>query len=252
MKLLKIGGSVITDKTGYRIANLENIDKAAEAIAMSWKRGIRDLVLVHGAGSFGHALVIKHKITEGVGNAVAAHLAAAETHAACSELSQIFVNALITHGAPAISVTPAVTITQKNKRIRSFSSAAVEFLGSGYLPVLYGDLVPDIELGASVCSGDQIISYLGKQADWIALGTNVDGVLDEKGQVIREVRSENLLDVSRQLKKVENDVTGGMEGKLKELLALKTTSYIFNATKPERIEYILAGKETICTRIVGR
>jgi isopentenyl phosphate kinase len=40
-----------------------------------------------------------------------------------------------------------------------------------------------------------------------------------------------------------------MAGKLKELLGLATPSYIVNGLKPERVEALMLGKETVCTRV---
>jgi len=249
MKVLKIGGSFITKKSGYREADEKNIAIVARSVAAIWKRGIRDFVLVHGAGSFGHPLVIKHGIGEGVKN-TAQKAGYADTHAACSELSLLFVKALIEAGVPAISIAPASIIVQKNRRIHKFDNTTVQnYLMSGFLPVLYGDMVPDLALGGSVCSGDQIVAYLGKGAEFLVLATNVDGVLDERGGVIERISSSNFSEISKHLWKTENDVTGGMAGKIKELLGLDTVSYIVNAGHPERIEALMAGKKALCTEI---
>ncbi|MFA5187216.1 MAG: isopentenyl phosphate kinase [Patescibacteria group bacterium] len=252
MKILKIGGSVITDKSGYRKANPENITRLAKAVAGIWKKGARDLVLVHGAGSFGHALVIKHGLENGVKN-TPQKLGYADTHAACSELSSMVVGALIENGAPAVSIPPAIILALKGKRIARFDTKAVDdYLRSGYLPVLFGDMVPDSELGGYPCSGDQIVAYLGKGADMVVLATDVDGVLDDKGAVIPLITRGNLPEVSPHLKRTQNDVTGGMKGKIEELLSLDTPAYIVNANHPERIEAIFSGKSAVCTKIDAR
>ena len=249
MKILKIGGSFLTNKSGYREPDPKNILTAAKTVATVWKGGIRDFILVHGAGSFGHALVLKYKIDDGITSS-AQKLGYADTHASCTELSLLFVETLIKEGVPAVSIPPALILEQKNKRIARFDLKLVhDYLSSGYLPVLHGDMVPDSILGGSVCSGDQIVAYLGKGADFIVLATNVDGVLDEKCQVIEKITSANFASVSKHFQITGNDVTGGMEGKIKELLALDTTSYIANAANPERIKALMSGKKAICTEV---
>lgn len=249
MKILKVGGSFITKKSGYREPDQANIGKAAAAVAGVWRKGVRDFILVHGAGSFGHALVIRHGISDGVQSG-AQKIGYSDTHAACSELSLLLVKALVEKGVPAISIPPAVIIEQKNKRISRFDTKTVlDYLASGYLPVLYGDMVPDKSLGGSVCSGDQIVAYLGKGADFIVLATNVDGVLDEKGHVIEKISGDTLPSVLRHLRPTGNDVTGGMEGKIMELLDLDTPSYVVNGANPERIEALMTGKKSLCTEI---
>ena len=110
-------------------------------------------------------------------------------------------------------------------------------------------MVPDSETGASPCSGDQIVSYLGKGADMVVLATDVEGVLDDKGQIIPEITSANMKEVSKHLRSKENDVTGSMAGKLKELLSMGTASYIVSAKHPERIESIFNGIEAVCTKV---
>ncbi len=249
MKLLKLGGSVITRKSGWREADLKAIEALADVVASAWKKSERDWVLVHGAGSFGHPLVVKYGINDGVKNA-AQKLGFAMTHEACSELSVLVVGTLNSAGMPAVPVPPAMVITSKNRRIHSFNTKVVDdYLKSGYVPVLFGDMVPDIELGGSVCSGDQIISYLGKAAERILLATNVDGVLDDKGKVIEQITGRNFADVSRHFKSAEGDVTGAMAGKIKELLELDTPSYVVNGLKPERVEALMLGKRAVCTEI---
>ena len=252
MKLLKIGGSVITDKKGYKKARPKAILAIAKTVADIWRRGARDLILVHGAGSFGHAVVIQRKLEDGVKN-TEQKLGFADTHASCSELSLLLVKALVDNGVPAISIPPAVILKLKDKRISSFDLKIVhDYLASGYLPVLYGDMVPDSIFGGYPCSGDQIIAYLGKEADFVVLATNVDGVFDEKGNVIPEITRANLPEISKHLSPTKNDVTGGMFGKISELLELSTPAYIVNAHHPERIEALFLGKNTICTKITSK
>ena len=250
MKLLKLGGSIITKKDGWREADLKTIEELAKVFARAWKKSERDWVLVHGAGSFGHPLVVKYGINEGVKSAEQ-KLGFAITHEACSELSVLVTSALNSEGAPAIAIPPATIITSKNKRIHSFNTKIIDdYLESGYLPVLFGDMVPDIELGGSVCSGDQIISYLGKKAERIILATNVDGVLDDKGEIIPQITNNNFADISKHLKEPKGkDVTGAMAGKIKELLELDTPSYIVNGMMPDRVEALMLGKDAVCTEI---
>jgi len=249
MKILKIGGSVITDKDSYKKPSPEQIKQMAKVVAEVWRKGERDLIVVHGAGSFGHPVVIKHGINEGIKDD-SQLLGYADTHAACSELSLMLTKALIEEGIPAVSTPPSAIIRQRNKRIEKFHEDVVrDYLSAGYLPVLYGDVVPDSKLGGSVCSGDQIMAWLGKAAEFLVFATNVDGVLDDKGSLIPVITKENFEDVSRHLRERSGDVTGAMKGKIQELLELDTTSYIVNALEPERVVALLMGKGTTCTQI---
>ena len=63
--ILKIGGSVITDKNGELAARTEVINRLAEEIQ---KAGLKNLIIVHGGGSFGHPTAQKYGIKEGLKN----------------------------------------------------------------------------------------------------------------------------------------------------------------------------------------
>lgn len=254
MKILKLGGSVITNKKGYKAANIEQIKNMAKLLADVWKNGERQLVIVHGAGSFGHAVVLKHKINEGINNEKQ-KVAYSDTHAACSELSLLLIEMLIEAGVPAVSIPPSALIKQKNKRITEFNDSIInDYLKAGYLPVLYGDMVLDEELGGSVCSGDQIMAWFGnkKGTEVLIFATDVDGVLDDNDNVIKQINKQNFEEISKHLKERDNDVTGAMKGKVKELLDVDAWSYIVNANKPERIKALLERKDTLSTAIVSK
>jgi isopentenyl phosphate kinase len=249
MQLLKLGGSVITNKHEPMAASQENIEQLARVIGKIWKNGVRDLIVIHGAGSFGHHLVITYGIEKGVKND-SNRIGYAYTHTSCTYLSGLLIEALLKNNVPAISIPPSVIIKQTNGRISEFNEKIVfEYLRSGYLPVLHGDMVLDKKIGGSVCSGDQIVAYLAKKATRIIFGTDVDGIFAD-GKLVPLITKKNFKNV---LKHVGGsgapDVTGGMLGKIKELKKVKKPVYIVNATKAERVESLLLGKKTICTEI---
>ena len=154
MQLLKMGGSAITEKRGWKAADRAAIARLASAVGRVWKAGRRDLVVVHGAGSFGHALVKKYGLDRGVRSA-AQKKACRRVQEACAELSSLVARELRKKGVPAVSLAPHELIVSSNRRIRKFNSSPVfAALKQGKLPVLYGDMVPDSKLGFSVCSGD--------------------------------------------------------------------------------------------------
>ncbi|MFP3949951.1 MAG: isopentenyl phosphate kinase [Candidatus Micrarchaeia archaeon] len=249
MQVLKLGGSVLTKKQGYMEPDNSSISSLAEMLSHTWKDGTKDMLLVHGAGSFGHPLVVKYGLNNGV-KTEEQKLGAAKTHSACVRLSGFLVDALCKQGVPAVSVPPAFVGKMNNRKLIEFTNKPVKsLLELGYLPVLHGDMLPDSELGCAVCSGDQLVSWFGKNADRIVLGTNVDGVLAD-GKLVPEITQGNFAEVSAHFAEVEYaDVTGGMKGKIKELLGLGVPSYIVNARYPERIEALLRGKSTPSTLV---
>ena len=62
MILVKLGGSVITDKGRYRTFDPDTAGRLAEEIASAGQ----EVMLVHGAGSFGHMLAKEHRLHLGI------------------------------------------------------------------------------------------------------------------------------------------------------------------------------------------
>lgn len=249
MRLLKLGGSVITKKGEAETADFENIQRLAKMLSRLWEDGVRDIVLVHGAGSFGHALVLEYNLDEGAREPVQVENVK-KVQGACKRLSEILVDALREDGVDAVRIVPHEIIKSEDKRIVSFDREKIfGCLKGGKMPVLHGDMVQDSKLGYSVCSGDQIIANLAKDAEFTVLGTNVDGIMAES-TVIEHIDDENFVHVEEHLNESsEPDVTGGMVGKVFELKQVGGTFYIVNALYPERIEKILRGEIDICTKM---
>ena len=247
MQVLKLGGSVLTRKEGYMELDHKNIDSLAQMLGRAWKSGTRNFILIHGAGSFGHPVVLKYGLNNGI-RTDEQRAGMAFTHAACTCLSQAVVDALVKNDVPAITVPPSSIGKLSNKRISKLdSSIVISLLSSGFLPVLHGDMMLDEKLGGAVCSGDQLVSYFGKGAERVILGTNVDGIIAD-GKVVPRITKQNISEILAHVKGAETaDVTGGMRGKLEELLRIGKPSYIANALHPERIEKLLRGEKTICT-----
>ena len=92
--------------------------------------------------------------------------------------------------------------------------------------------------------------------DKVILGTDVDGVYNKNPKTSPDARLINrvssLNDLDSQDSTTNIDVTGGMVGKIKELLSLAElgiTSQIINANKPNLMKKALFGDETIGTII---
>jgi isopentenyl phosphate kinase len=111
----------------------------------------------------------------------------------------------------------------------------------GIVPVLHGDVAMDRSKGVDVLSGDQLVPYLALElkARRVGIGTNVDGVLDNNGKVIKKITPGNMSEVNKALSGSGGvDVTGGMQGKVQELMALAGSgipSLVFNAEKPGNV-----------------
>jgi isopentenyl phosphate kinase len=257
LTVLKIGGSVITEKSEELTPRMQDINRLAEEIKNS---NVQNLIIVHGGGSFGHPLAQKYSISLGFkkGN----QQGFAETHHVMTVLNGLFMDALIWRGIPAISITPSSCITTKNGRIQSFEEARLKALiKMGFLPVMYGDAVLDAELGFTILSGDQLVTHIATElnAEHIIIGVDVDGLCDadpkakKTAKVYEHLTLTELKTIKNQLcKPTSCDVTGGMLGKMTELLPAIENGIpviILNATKPSYIYKALKGENVEGTLI---
>lgn len=242
--ILKIGGSVITDKDSVSAAKKDEIDRISLEIASFKKEVKMPLILVHGAGSFGHPQAIEH-MSKGF-NANGAYL----THTSVKALNSMVVDSLNKAGLNALPVHPLSSCLLENGNIVEFQTAQIKLmLERDIVPVLHGDVVMDRVLGVAVLSGDRIVPYLAAvtAASGIGAGSNVDGVLDEKGEVIKKITPRSFIDMKKDIMGAKApDVTGGMFGKVSELVELSKkgiSSRVFNAAKKNMVSKFLYGED---------
>lgn len=221
--ILKLGGSVITEKNEAETLAEERLARAAAAVAE-----YGDLVVVHGGGSFGHHHAAASGVTTTAGTLDATTLR--EIHGAMTDLNDAVVAALAERGAPAVPVHPLSAMYRSPDGERTILLGQVGVLHSeGFLPVLHGDMVAHRGRGATVVSGDELVVALadGLGADRIGVCSMVPGVLDGDGEVIEHVSGVEA--VGDALTGSDTtDVTGGMAGKVRELVALDAPAHIFD------------------------
>jgi isopentenyl phosphate kinase len=243
--ILKIGGSVITAKGSIERARDAEIDRISQEIAAFRKDSDSQLILVHGAGSFGHPQAINYRLKEGL-DAKGAYL----THISVKLLNARVVESLNNAGICALPVHPLSSCLLDNGKLIDFQLGHIKtMLQKDIVPVLHGDVVMDITKGMSVLSGDRIIPYVAifMKASKIGAGSDVDGVLDEEETVIRKITRFNFLDLKKSIKSSGyTDITGGMKGKVSELLELASKgvdSRIFNASRKGMVSRFLYGED---------
>lgn len=228
--LLKLGGSVITDKSGSDTVDHARLAALAGEIA---RRSNLRLVLVHGAGSCGHPEAARYHIQDGVGQANKEGIAV--THEAVAGLNRAVVAALREHGVDAVGIHPLAGCRADNGHLISCEHLPIaQLVRLGITPVLHGDVVMDKSRGACIISGDQIIRYLAVAlgAARVGLATDVPGVLD-KGAVVPVITRDMVGRLTIGCSE-NTDVTGGMKGKITELLGLAEEgieSHIFHVSR---------------------
>jgi isopentenyl phosphate kinase len=248
--VLKIGGSVITDKNGELAAKTNEINRIAEEIQ---KAHTQDLIVVHGGGSFGHPYAQRYGLKEGF-KEESQKVGFSETHHVMTVLNGLVMDAFVWLGVQAISISPSSCLITENGRIKDFVDVPLKrYLRMGFMPVLYGDAVLDTKLGFTILSGDQLISYLASKfhAKRIIVGVDVDGIFesdpkaDSSSRLLKSLTVQDLKKLQAELgKPTSSDVTGGMLGKITELVPAVEQGIhvtVVNATKPNHVYRALKG-----------
>jgi len=251
--IVKIGGSLITKKhlTNPSL-NKKNIKQLSSEIARAYSRNKFRLILINGAGSYGHVLAERYKLNEGLKNKNQIR-ALALTQALVNQLNANFCTALVKEGIPAFPIQASAIAVMKNKKIKSFNYLIIsKILDLGLVPVLYGTPAYDEKLGCSILSGDYILSYLAKKmaADKAIFASDVDGLyVDNK--LIRKLDRNQLRKLLGHISTSKNvDVTGGMKGKVNNILTLKNIEcYILNGSAKDRLYACMSSNKTISTTI---
>ncbi|MCK7460714.1 MAG: isopentenyl phosphate kinase [Sphingobacterium sp.] len=174
--VVKLGGSVLTDKAGGALVVDEALVArlAAELAAHRPER----LVVVHGAGSFGHRIGRSRGSTGGR-RTRPSRRAMGETQRLQYELDAIVVRLLLAAGLPAMPVQASATAVLEDGALVHLDLTALGvLLEQGLVPVLYGVPAVDRVRGCAILSGDVIAPHV---AHALGLGrlvhaTDVDGV----------------------------------------------------------------------------
>ena len=231
MKILKIGGSLITDKKAFEVVREEMIEKIAKQI-------FGDVIIVHGAGSFGHPHVKRYGLTvEGI----------SKTHLACLRLNNIVCSKLEKAGLHPIPIHP----------LEFFLNPDYDFLkdliSMGFTPVLHGDIV--YHGGFRVMSGDEIVRVLAENLGGAErVGFACDTAVIINGEIVRVISPQNFDAI---IKKIgvsdKEDVTGGMKGKVIEAYRIAEICdvYIFDGRVDDTIRRFLGGEE-VGTKVTKR
>ncbi len=228
MKILKIGGSILTDKKSENTLDRDSFEESLDTV--SDHSG--ELVLVHGAGSYGHPQAARTKLDTGTTEDVY------PVHSAVKELNTLVLDYLEDNEVSAFPVHPSSCSRRQGDTVDMMSSQVKQMLENGVMPVLHGDTVITEE-GFKVLSGDTVVIELASTLgiEYVGMCTTTSGVRNPDGEVMERIRSES--DIVA-LGTENKDVTGGMPKKAERLLQLEQGGCIFGL---EQLEAFLNGKE---------
>lgn len=240
--ILKLGGSVVTEKDRRETVDADSLARAASAVADA---AVDDLVVVHGGGSFGHPNAAERDVSSDSGTHDAGSIRA--IHRAMGTLVRRVTDELGAEGVPAVPVRPfSAGYRSEAGAVELYTGSVETMLDEGFVPVLHGDVFATEDRGATIVSGDELVVSLATalDADRVGLCSTVPGVLDDDGAVVPRI--ERYADVEAVLGGSDaTDVTGGMAAKVQALLDAGVPAAIFGL---DDLDGFLAG-EGVGTRV---
>jgi isopentenyl phosphate kinase len=266
--LLKLGGSLITDKDKEYTPRLDKLRELSLEIkaALDSAPGL-SLILGHGSGSFGHVAAKKHGTRDGVKPSPPAPLPKgegsnwsnywngfAEVRYQAAELNRFVVQSLLEAGIPALPFPPSASMISKDRKVIHHNIETIRrALSVGLLPVVQGDVAFDDSLGGTILSTEDVFTFLVDQfpVSRILLAGIEAGVWEDFPARTRLLKQIQLPAYEAKRSgiqgSVSTDVTGGMKAKVEEMLSLihmheGMTAQIFAAEEPGMLTRALQGE----------
>ena len=251
--MLKLGGSLITDKSKQETLRRADLERLAKEIHEARSSGKFKLVVGHGGGGFPHRPAREYGTAKGFTSEKSAKGIALAADAA-ARLNRIVVKALVDAGENAVSFQPsAMMVTEKTEISGGFYDSMQIALEKGILPVHYGDVGFDRAQGCCIISTEKILGFLAGKfpAKRIIIAGIEDGVwadFPQNTELIGEITHANFQKVKKSLKgSASVDVTGGMLTKVGQMLAQAkrngTETIIVNGAVPGRVRDALLGRK---------
>ncbi len=235
--VVKLGGSVVSDKKvafSYR-------ERVVRALGKAMASSRLPIVVVHGGGSFGHTVAKEHGLSSAKSSPSTKGVS--ETREAMLRLDAKVCASLSAAGMHPYPFSP-FTLLDREEGGRSFIGRLIT---AGATPVTFGDVVHDGK-GFRILSGDTICVELADLlgAARCVMSVDVDGLLDERGEVIK-VLGENSTKFSPLRKgSRKSDATGGISLKVREAMRMASSGTevrLVSGLRPAEFSKALRGVE---------
>lgn len=230
MILIKLGGSIITNKEKPLSARKSTIDK----IAKSLRKVNESFVVVHGGGSFGHYWSVKYNMHTRPAR-YSQHGVAVVKNSMVS-LNKIILDSFLKNRLNPYCLPPTDFMAGNRPVIKKVKEIE-KIAKSNLVPVTFGDALWYGKKKSYILSGDKIMTILAKtlRPRLSIFVLNVDGVFSDlkTRNLIYEMKSQK-----PQVSKIAMDVTGGMRRKIEEATRISRLGldvFFVNGNKPQRI-----------------
>jgi len=208
MILIKLGGSIITNKDKPLSARKSTIDK----ITKSLRKLDEPFVVVHGGGSFGHYWSVRYDMHTRPAR-YSQHGISVIKNSMIS-LNKIVLDSFLKNRLNPYCLPPT-DFMNGNRPIIKKVKEIEKIAKSNLVPITFGDALWYGKKKSYILSGDRIITILAKmiRPRLSIFVLNVDGVFYDlkTKKLIYEMKGQRL-----QVSEIPMDVTGGMKRKLKE------------------------------------
>src|SRR3989344_7187737 len=251
--LIKLGGSVITDKSTPYTAKISVIKRLAHEI----KTANKSIILAHGSGSFGHTSAAKYGGKKGY----VSKMGIAKVARDAMEINRIVMDILVKVGLPAVSFRPmSMVLASGGEMDNSFFGSLEVAFNQGLIPVVYGDVIWDKKWKSTIYSGETILNKIGIYM--MSKGYGIDkiiqvgetyGVYDETKNTVSVITRKTWPKYKKFIIGLKvKDVTGGMQHKVEDALImadLGIKTLLINGMIKNELSNSLLGKKVKGTLI---
>ena len=265
--VLKLGGSLLTDKsTPYKLR-----EEIIKAVAVEIKECIdlgliKNLVIVHGVGSFGHPPVLKYNLHKGFRNKDQL-ISMSKTQQIVNELRKAIAIIFTEEGVPINLMHDSSMVVGSKMVITDHAFTSLKgFLSLSMVPLIGEDMMYDTKMGFSVCGGDQLAVLISRELNTkqLIFATDVDGVYKNdpkkspEALLLKEININEIELFIQKMDESSKDATGKMRGKLLSLISVKDhikkglEVSIFSMIKKGNLKKYLEGKDFGRTKIFFR
>jgi isopentenyl phosphate kinase len=257
--LIKLGGSLITNKNQPESPNLSVIKKLSQEINELINDKDKFFVIGHGSGSFAHVPAKQYETKKGFINEKSP-FGMGLVQDSAAKLNRIVVKHLLESEINAYSINPSSALLTKNGKIVNWYLEPLKLLlKNKMIPVVYGDVVVDENQGCAIISTEVLLNYLALnlQKEYeiekiIYLGCT-DGAWDENQKTIPVITSKSYSSLQKHFGASGGiDVTGGMDHKMSEAMEIAKVGIhvvIANGNMPHILKKILNKEYSNCTII---
>ncbi|MEL6269356.1 MAG: isopentenyl phosphate kinase [Chloroflexota bacterium] len=254
---IKIGGSLITDKTREKHFRADVARRIANELQTAHFATEEPLLLGHGSGSFGHYAAKRYGTVQGVASRDEWR-GFAEVGTVAAELSELMMQTLHDAGLPVWRIQPSASVLCEDGNIVQMNTHPIDIaLNNGLVPLVHGDVALDRARGGTIISTETIFAYLATQipVNRIIILGEVPGVYDKNKQLVDEITPGSLTQLEAALGGSHGtDVTGGMLTKVRDMVQLVQAInglevIIAGGMEPGLLPALITGKTAAGTRI---